>query len=186
MLGRKFLSAIIAVAGMLFFTVSANAAVTFTVYSGNDNNNAAFLDFLDDNGLSFWGKYDFDDAKYTGQKFTYTLNNNTDKSGTWNSGGQKVSGVAIKGGDNFLFVDYSSLGGVTSDNWCTDGSCATTHPALSVLPQIFNGGGKNPGISHLSLYITSTIPEPATWMMMILGFSFVGIATRRRKKISLA
>ncbi|MFN7399415.1 MAG: PEPxxWA-CTERM sorting domain-containing protein, partial [Sandaracinobacter sp.] len=29
-----------------------------------------------------------------------------------------------------------------------------------------------------------TIPEPATWAMMIVGFGLVGFATRRRERLA--
>ena len=31
---------------------------------------------------------------------------------------------------------------------------------------------------------TSAVPEPATWLMMIMGFGLVGVASRRRKQVS--
>ncbi|GHF19114.1 hypothetical protein GCM10017044_12080 [Kordiimonas sediminis] len=34
--------------------------------------------------------------------------------------------------------------------------------------------------------VTSAVPEPATWLMMILGFGMIGVATRRRKSLALA
>ncbi|GHF16860.1 hypothetical protein GCM10017044_09010 [Kordiimonas sediminis] len=33
---------------------------------------------------------------------------------------------------------------------------------------------------------TSAIPEPATWLMMIMGFGMIGMATRRRRKLALS
>jgi hypothetical protein len=33
--------------------------------------------------------------------------------------------------------------------------------------------------------LSSAAPEPATWMMMILGFGAVGFAVRRRKQTKL-
>jgi PEP-CTERM motif len=33
---------------------------------------------------------------------------------------------------------------------------------------------------------TAAVPEPATWMMMILGFGFVGAAVRRRRSDEVA
>ncbi|GHF12269.1 hypothetical protein GCM10017044_02750 [Kordiimonas sediminis] len=37
-----------------------------------------------------------------------------------------------------------------------------------------------------SISAISAVPEPATWLMLILGFGMVGVATRRRNKIALA
>ncbi|GHF22817.1 hypothetical protein GCM10017044_16490 [Kordiimonas sediminis] len=31
---------------------------------------------------------------------------------------------------------------------------------------------------------TSAVPEPATWLMMILGFGLIGVASRRRKMLA--
>jgi PEP-CTERM motif len=48
------------------------------------------------------------------------------------------------------------------------------------------GAGDNQGplLDNLSLSITpGAVPEPATWMMMILGFGLIGSAMRRRKAI---
>jgi hypothetical protein len=39
------------------------------------------------------------------------------------------------------------------------------------------GSASGPGI------ITSTVPEPGTWAFMILGFSVVGYALRRRTAV---
>ena len=40
------------------------------------------------------------------------------------------------------------------------------------------------GLDDVSL--TSAVPEASTWAMLILGFSFVGIAARRRKAVAAA
>lgn len=43
-----------------------------------------------------------------------------------------------------------------------------------------------PLLDIISLDITSSVPEPATWAMMILGFGLVGGAMRRRKTLTAA
>lgn len=40
----------------------------------------------------------------------------------------------------------------------------------------------NPGFSHIDFFDTGSVPEPATWAMMILGFGAVGAAFRRRRR----
>jgi PEP-CTERM motif-containing protein len=40
----------------------------------------------------------------------------------------------------------------------------------------------NPGFSHIDFFDTgSSVPEPATWAMMIVGFGAAGMAMRRRR-----
>ena len=43
----------------------------------------------------------------------------------------------------------------------------------------------NPGISHVDLFDSGSVPEPATWALMLLGFSGIGMAIRRRRKEGL-
>ena len=38
------------------------------------------------------------------------------------------------------------------------------------------------GLSNATLYMTSVVPEPATWMLMIAGVGLVGFAIRRQKQ----
>ena len=45
-------------------------------------------------------------------------------------------------------------------------------------PGINDGGNNDVALAALSV---SAVPEPATWLMMIMGFGLVGVASRRRK-----
>ncbi|WP_246617120.1 PEPxxWA-CTERM sorting domain-containing protein [Sphingomonas yunnanensis] len=49
-----------------------------------------------------------------------------------------------------------------------------------------NGGadGKIDGFKLGAVTVSSAVPEPATWMMMIGGFAMVGAAVRRRKSVT--
>jgi hypothetical protein len=50
------------------------------------------------------------------------------------------------------------------------------------LTALFN----NAGVSHVDLFDHGgTVPEPATWTMMLLGFGAIGFAMRRRKARAL-
>jgi hypothetical protein len=40
----------------------------------------------------------------------------------------------------------------------------------------------NGGISHVDLFDSGAVPEPATWALMLLGFAGVGAAMRRSRK----
>jgi hypothetical protein len=42
----------------------------------------------------------------------------------------------------------------------------------------------NSGLSHVDLFDTGGVPEPATWAMMLLGFGGIGMALRRRREKS--
>jgi len=41
-------------------------------------------------------------------------------------------------------------------------------------------------LENLTLSQVSTVPEPATWLMMIIGFAGVGLASRHRRQMGLA
>jgi hypothetical protein len=40
----------------------------------------------------------------------------------------------------------------------------------------------NFGLSNAALFSTGSVPEPATWAMMLLGFGGIGMAMRRQRK----
>jgi hypothetical protein len=46
----------------------------------------------------------------------------------------------------------------------------------------------NPGYSHITFFDTGApaLPEPATWAMLIGGFGAMGVALRRRPKVSVS
>ena len=130
--------------------------------------------------MSLIGKWEVDEGAFEGQSFT--INPPSGQSGTWSSAFD-VLAVAIKGGPNFLLVDYTMDGAVNGDVWCTDGSCSI---GGNFLPVVLNGSGMGPAdLSHLSLYgslsIPPAVPEPGTWLMLILGFALIGSAVRQRQ-----
>jgi hypothetical protein len=65
--------------------------------------------------------------------------------------------------------------------------------ALSPLEYGFNlwprvGVGNNNQIADFAPNdaVLRLVPEPATWMTMLLGFGLVGMATRRRRRLAAA
>ncbi len=54
----------------------------------------------------------------------------------------------------------------------------------SVLTFIFGGDAADG--AGLKLSLSSAVPEPATWAMMIAGFGMIGAMVRRRRAAALA
>jgi hypothetical protein len=79
-----------------------------------------------------------------------------------------VSFYAVKAGD---FFDLFEIAPSTTFDWSTSG--------ISV------GNGQTPAISHLLYFggLSSAVPEPASWAMMIIGAGCIGGALRRRQKL---
>jgi PEP-CTERM motif len=82
-------------------------------------------------------------------------------SGTWSLPGYLVQYVAVKASNKFVLYK------ATDHNWDTFD-----------IPYNRNA----PNLSHLAFFGTAipAVPEPATWLTMIVGFGFVGSAMRRR------
>ena len=82
---------------------------------------------------------------------------------------------------NSIFVNVSAFSGtsfeVDLDTTALDLTPIGVNSQLSGVLLAQSGGGSviDP--------ITSAIPEPATWLMMIMGFGLVGVSARRRKML---
>jgi choice-of-anchor C domain-containing protein len=72
---------------------------------------------------------------------------------------------------SYNFTAFSTLSAVTF----ASAEFNSFGPALDNVSIIDNGGG-----------IGSTVPEPASWAMLLVGFGFVGVASRRRGRRSVA
>ncbi|MBD8549019.1 PEPxxWA-CTERM sorting domain-containing protein [Sphingomonas sp. CFBP 8760] len=66
------------------------------------------------------------------------------------------------------------------------GGVANGLPLASFSPTLFVSFGNDTGSKRvygdLTVYISSVVPEPATWAMMIVGFGMLGAATRYRRR----
>lgn len=109
-----------------------------------------------------------------------------------------TSNVSVQGGNPFGFQGFvlrsngnTVLGQFNAINPTTSGSASvsldrgilytlTIENASNIggaLPSIFNGST----LGEFSFNIAgAAVPEPATWAMMLVGFGFVGAASRRR------
>jgi len=120
-----------------------------------------------------------------------------------NGGGPNLLGsswifhAAASGSDTSTFNDGSavpglSLGGTTVGSYDTYSQIfATTPGSLYTLDFLFSNPSDNAPSGFLvttdGTPVTSAVPEPSTWAMMILGFIGIGGMTyRRRKSAALA
>lgn len=86
--------------------------------------------------------------------------------------------ASVNGSTVLSFTDLSSLATFSGPNnigyfFVDDLESLATHPT-----QLEAGTGF---IDFIKIDTTSAVPEPATWLMMILGFAGVGFARRKRK-----
>ena len=134
------------------YTLST-AAVTDRVTSGGGNN--AFFGGLSD---------------FTTQ---YSLTGYTDGSFTTIIGAPIIVNVALPGSNPVSpagFLSAANLGGLS---------------ARYVQYSVLATQGGNPGLSNISFegqLAGGTVPEPASWALLLTGFGLVGFAARRRRQ----
>ena len=89
--------------------------------------------------------------------------------------------ISLDGGAATSIGDYTIANGagVWNSAGFTFNSGTATSVTLSFVDLNTAGGGNDFGIDDVSL--TGTVPEPATWGLMLAGFAMVGVAARRRK-----
>jgi hypothetical protein len=77
-----------------------------------------------------------------------------------------TSGQVPSGAQGWIEIDNLSLSGSTLDM------------------QLFQGGRNFVMVSEIEFFgVTSAVPEPATWLMMILGFGCVGASMRAARRL---
>jgi len=114
------------------------------------------------------GSFDFDTVTGILSNVNYTS-----VSGTFNTGAEYTPGDATQiffgqfGGNYDVYQLAGSLnnGGTVAIN-------SGTHPSIFI-----NAGGS---------LTTGTVPEPATWAMMLVGLGGIGAAMRSRRKLAVA
>ncbi|MGB5078842.1 MAG: PEPxxWA-CTERM sorting domain-containing protein [Sphingorhabdus sp.] len=107
----------------------------------------------------------------TNAGFPGTFTNPNGLNGTWTLGaGLLVDYLAVKSSNRFIL--YKLPTPLNSGNWSTAG--------------LLNQNGQQQELSHLVFFGNqAAVPEPMTWIMMIMGFGLVGGALRRRNTRSL-
>jgi len=100
----------------------------------------------------------------------------------------------IIGGLDLVFADFPAITSVTKDNSSTAPVTQADVAAVAPNEVQFNFAGEtwidtgNPNTtSNVGIFDYMTqgppIPEPATWIMMLVGFAGIGAAIRRRAKV---
>lgn len=119
--------------------------------------------------LSLYGKSDDDAGLFS---FTPDINGGEYLTTDWSVlDGTLIKYVSVKTGDKDFKVYELAGAGASSGTVTTQG--------------LFVGkfDDKPTAISHLSFWTvpgTPAVPEPATWLLMILGFGAIGLGMRRR------
>ncbi|MBC7522579.1 MAG: PEP-CTERM sorting domain-containing protein [Sandarakinorhabdus sp.] len=113
--------------------------------------------------------------------FPGSLTGGLGTSGTWSTPGYLVDFLAVKAANNFVLYQLATP--ASSGSWNTFN-----------IPYLNKKGEGNPhDLSHLAFFgkaddgggdgTGNTVPEPASWAMLITGFSLVGFAARRRQRL---
>lgn len=114
--------------------------------------------------LSLYGKSDDNPSWFSFNPADPANGNSTD----WSVlDGTLIKYVTVKAANDFKVYEIAGAGSASGFDFSTLG--------------IVNGGGRQPDISHLSFWTVpaSSVPEPATWAMMLMGLGVAGGAMRR-------
>ncbi|MFC3593376.1 PEPxxWA-CTERM sorting domain-containing protein [Novosphingobium piscinae] len=89
--------------------------------------------------------------------------------------------------DLFVLTGLSGIGGLSliSDNLGLETTFSSTAIGLLV-----SGNPGGPGVARFAVASADAVPEPTTWLMMLLGFGLIGgamrVAKRSQKNVRLA
>lgn len=155
---------------------AVTTATACAVGSGN-NDKAELLNDIFGLGVDDWALAAKDESASASTGGTFDLDGFASaKSGSWSVAsfdGYKYAALVVKGGSNG-WLAYLLDTTVTSGSWSTLG--------------ILNGGGNQPDLSHLSLYVgggqvaepPSSVPLPAAIWMLLAGLGGIAALSRKR------
>lgn len=115
---------------------------------------------------------------YTGDSFTlevlFTLPSGVTPNGSSSVFAATVNGQVKTGNNGDVFIDFDN----TAHNYSWAGGTFTL--AVEDVSK-FSVGHSNSITGEITVTSVSAVPEPATWAMMLLGFSGVGFLAYRRR-----
>ena len=156
--------------------------LSFSVVDGNDEHTVSFLHNFGTAGGTFSWSYDVSDAATARVQ-----------EGSINAAILQTVGVSsllktlVDNNSNTYSVDFTQTGtidsGVTSATFLPG---ATTLDVVDAITVSGPHGSDATGVSNS--FVEKDVPEPSTWVMMLLGFAGLGFAGYRssRKSIALA
>ena len=156
--------------------------LSFAVVDGHDEHTVSFLHNFGAVGGSFSWSYDLSDAATPGVQ-----------EGSINAAILQTVGVAsllktlVDNNSNTYSVDFTQTG--TTDSGPTSATFLSGATTLDVIDSITVSGAHGSDATGVSnSFVERGVPEPSTWVMMLLGFAGLGFAGYRssRKSIALA
>lgn len=131
---------------------------------------------------SLLDKYDLNTSFSNTGPLTFTFNQTTGTNGTWS-----VTNSSLTSNIQLDLV-YAMHAGNQGGAWLFDDQTVQAGQTLNGTWDInwtVGGNGANPDFSNLTLFardvVTTPVPEPATYGMMLAGLAVVGAIARRRK-----
>lgn len=136
-----------------------------------------------------------------GQQYTLTLNKSADYFGFWLSALSSGNHLAFYNGSSLVAsYDYTSLGAIINaaagDYMGSPFTGQGQNELYAFLNFNFDNGDRydsivfsnsgTDGFESDNHTVGNTVPEPATWALLITGFGLVGLAARRRRTVARA
>lgn len=154
-------------------------------HAGPNGDTSGFDTAFSSYGSGSWSlldKYDLNSGFSNTGPLTFTFSQITGTTGTWSVTNSSLTSLVQ------LDLVYAMHAGNQGGAWLFDDQTVQPGQTLNGSWEInwtVGGNGANPDFSNLTLFgrdiVTTPVPEPATYGMMLAGLAVVGAIARRRK-----